>query len=109
MPCARMENEPGIKSVHRRTIHRWRDGLAQRAVFRVAHHADDVVVAPGNAARAGVTEALADGVSAREEAPRESLVNDHLTRRRLVAVEPVEIAAGEHAHSHGLEITRRDL
>jgi len=87
-------------------IHRRRHACARRVVDGIRHDADDrprlrQLVATN------LADALTDGVTAREEAVRERLIDDDL-RLALWRVRRSEIPPGTQRHAVRLEPVRRD-
>src|SRR5271155_4954163 len=104
-----MQDERGSEAINHRIIDRGWNRFAKRAVFRIAHDSDDFFIGFCDAIRPGISESLAKRIPAREEFPRESLIDNHLLRLSRIAVEPVERSARKQAHAHACEITRSHL
>ncbi len=96
------------RNLRQRQIHLRRVVIAQRAVFHVPDHADDLahqrlLIAGAEAGR----DPFADRVLPREKLAREELVHDHDRRRfeRVVLVEDPPLRARD---ADGLEVVGRD-
>src|SRR5580704_16392002 len=103
-----MQNEAGYVLRIRigEVIYRRWNHLAQRTVFRIAHHADNLEFAGDNLFDSD-SESPSDGIHAGKEAVDKGAVDDHVSGLRFRFVR-AEVPSRKQWDAHGFKILRRN-